>query len=199
MANNDSLIVKSTVGTTVNSKSITDINPNATDAELSAFATALYSLTTNNVSAVTKVTKRDIVADGLYPLVLSTSISNPTATNVLTKVDDTHYTLNMTAFEAQQQPAAIEINATVNSQAMRPSTVTYTTPIAAGTAEGYGIMFESGGHNGASTMDIAFMSESDLDVDTVVTGDYLVTFNAGTFGDYNYGSATITVTVTKGA
>ena len=199
MAEKTSITVSSINGNTKTTKSITDINPNATDAELITLTNALYAMTTNDVSSASKVTKRDIIADNVYPLVLSTSIINPSATDVLTKVDDTHYILNLTAFGAQQLPAGIEVDATVNGQAMRPSTITYSTPIAEGTEAKYGLTFASGGYDGASTIEIGFMKDSDFDADIVVTGDYLITLEAGTFGDYNYGSATITITVTEGA
>lgn len=197
MSEKTSITVSSINGNTKTTKSITDINPNATDAELIALTNALYGMTTNSVSSASKVTKRDVIADGLYPLVLSTSVGQGVAGTTFVKVDDTHYTLDLTAFAAQEQHAIIRINATVNGQAMRPSTITYTAPIAA-TGEGYAFDFMSGTDSGSPEIDIAFLN-NDVNINTALAGTYLITFNAGTFGDYNYGAATITVTATKGA
>lgn len=53
----------STAGKTA-TKSITDINDNATDAELLNFASAFNNLTTNTLGTVAKVTKREIEEAG---------------------------------------------------------------------------------------------------------------------------------------
>ena len=117
---------------------------------------------------------------------------------VIEKVDNTHYTLNLTTFAAQQQSAVIDVNATVNGQAMRPGTVTYTAPMRAGTDEGYALTFSSAGDDGSTKMNLVF-HQDDVDDETSLTGTYSITFNAGSYNGINYSSATITVNVIKGA
>lgn len=202
MANNDSLIVKSTVGTTVNSKSITDINPNATDAELSAFATALYGLTTNNIASVTKVTKRDIIADGLYPV----SVAGTVEGTAFTKVDDTHYTCDITKLKAAADWTTeyISLKFTANSQRIEPAFKT--SGISIGFVEGdgeYGMPFVNVASNISSTppqtddhWEISLHAPA---VATLYDGAVVkVTFNAGQVNNFYFSDTVITVTCVSG-
>ena len=61
MAEQTSLTVQSTATNgRVSTKAISDINPDATDAQLQNLSTALYNLSTNTVGTVNRVNKRQI-------------------------------------------------------------------------------------------------------------------------------------------
>ena len=72
----NSLIINATANNGAKlSKSITDINPDASNADLNAFAEGIYALTNNTVSAVTKVTKEELT-NRVSPLNATTPIYN---------------------------------------------------------------------------------------------------------------------------
>lgn len=199
MADKNSLIIDSTVGTVKSSKSITDINPNATDAELSAFATALYGLTTNNVSAVTKVNKRDIIADNIYPVTVSGSVEG----NAFTKVDDTHCICDITKLKAASDWATefFSLTFTANNQAVNAAYMA-----------GISIDFSE---NESPEAGMPFVNVSSVDIGsqdehweisllapapaTLYNGSIVkITFNQTSYNDFNVGSVTITVTCESG-
>lgn len=86
------------------SRSITDINPEATESELTAFAQGLAALTTNTLVNTSKVTKEDLS----YDLNLTFTVTeDKQGENFITKVDDTTYNVDkskipLTTAEATQ-------------------------------------------------------------------------------------------------
>lgn len=81
----------STAGKTA-TKSITDINDNATDAELMNFASAFNNLTTNTLGTVSKVTKREIEDAGE----LTNPIQSVTSNNAIYTVSGSGTAYNAT-------------------------------------------------------------------------------------------------------
>lgn len=201
MSEKTSITVSSINGNAKTTKSITDINPNASDAELITLTNALYGMTTNSVSSASKVTKREIIADGLYPLVITTTIDELFQNRGLVKVDETHWTLNVTTLAAQQDKlVAFNIIPSVNGTVADLTDGRMAISCPMGQEEFYtpNIMLAGAGHSAQRSLQVAFMVEEG-DIAYIVEGEYIVTIPEGTYNGMNYGAATITVTVTKGA
>lgn len=198
MSEKTSITVSSISGNAKTTKSITDINPNASDAELITLTNALYGMTTNSVSSASKVTKRDIIADGLYPLVITTSIDEIYQNKGLVRVDNTHYTLNVTTLAAQEQKlVSINIIARINDTVvtLTDGRMAVSCPIGQGEFYVPYITFAGTGSVTQREFQAVFMVEDD----DITEGEYIVTIPEGTCNGMEYGAATITVTVTKGA
>ena len=202
MSEKTSITVSSINGNTKTTKSITDINPKATDAELITLTNALYAMTTNSVSSASKVTKRDIIADNMYPVTVAGTVEG----TAFTKVDDTHYTCDITKLKAASDWTTeyISLKFTANSQQIEYGFKT--SGISIGFAEGdeeYGMPFINVSSNVSSTppqtddhWEISLYAPA---VATLYDGAVIkVTFNAGQVGDIYYDSVVITVTCVSG-
>lgn len=204
MSEKTSITVSSINGNTKTTKSITDINPKATDAELITLTNALYAMTTNSVSSASKVTKRDIIADNLYPVTVVGTVEG----TAFTKVDDTHYTCDITKLKAASDWTTeyISLKFTANNQQIEYALKA--SGISIGFVEGdeeYGMPFVNVSSSISLTpppprpddhWEISLHAPS---VATLYDGAVVnVTFNAGQVGNTYYDSVVVTVTCESG-
>lgn len=202
MSEKTSITVSSINGNTKTTKSITDINPKATDAELIALTNALYAMTANSVSSASKVTKRDIIADNMYPVTVAGTVEG----TAFTKTDDTHYTCDITKLKAASDWTTeyISLKFTANNQQIEYGLKA--SGISIGFVEGdgeYGMPFVNVSSSVSETppqsddhWEISLYAPA---VATLYDGAVVeITFNAGQIGDLYYDSVVITVTCVSG-
>lgn len=86
-------------------KAVPDINPNADNAALNAFALGLADLTTNTLVSTSKITKTDISGNFYLPSI--TIITTEGASSIQpTKIDDSNFTFNAASFLSSATDAA---------------------------------------------------------------------------------------------
>lgn len=202
MSEKTSITVSSINGNTKTTKSITDINPNASDAELITLTNALYAMTTNSVSSASKVTKRDIVADGLYQLQVTGTVG--TDSTAVTKVDDCNYNVNITTLYADSEVEFVnftfKINNVTQSELVSKAQVdilvkygnegSYMSPIIVPSADSNETVF------GVLMM---LPYKDTLTVNDYIEGTVRLIIPAGTSGNYQYGECIINFNFAKGA
>ncbi len=85
-----SLSMTDALGTKL-SKAVTDVNPDASNAALKAFAAGLAGLTTNTLVTTSKITKEDIPSS----LVATKFVISGSLPSFATKVDDYNYNISL--------------------------------------------------------------------------------------------------------